>query len=343
MPKKIKFAVMNVSDILKNIKSKQYKPVYLLHGEEEYYIDLISNYIEENALTDAEKGFNQTILYGRDTEVMTILNAARRYPMMSNHQVIIVREAQDLKLDKSVEQFIAYCEKPLSSTILVLCHKHGKFDKRKKIYKVLEKTGLVYESAPLYENKIPAWIEDYIKAEGFHINPKASALLADYLGNDLTKITNELKKLMLNIPKGQEIGTKAIQDNIGISKEYNVFELQSALQKRDILKANQIINYFEANPKLNPIVVVLGNLYSWFSKILKYHYLTDKSQAARELGVHPFFIKDYESAAQTYNTTKTFFAISLLREYDLKFKGVDKAGSTTDGELMKELVWKLMH
>jgi DNA polymerase-3 subunit delta len=334
---------MNVSEILISLKTKKYKPMYLLHGEEEYYIDLISNYIEDNVLTDSEKSFNQTILYGRDIEVMTILNAARRYPMMSNHQLIIVKEAQDLKLEKSIEQFIAYCENPLNSTILVLCHKHSKFDKRKKIFKVIEKAGLVFESMPIYENKIPAWIEDFIRSEGYHINPKASALLASYLGNDLTKITNELKKLMLNIQKGQEIGTKEIQDNIGISKEYNVFELQSAFQKRDFLKANEIINYFDANHKANPLVVVLGNLYGWFSKILKYHYLVDKSQAAKELGVHPFFIKDYESAAHTFNMSKTFYAVSLLREYDLKFKGVDKAGSTTDGELMKELVWKLMH
>ncbi|TAH02872.1 MAG: DNA polymerase III subunit delta [Sphingobacteriales bacterium] len=334
---------MDCTQILKDIKNKNFKPLYLLHGEEDYYIDLISNYIEKNALSESEKGFNQTILYGKDLDVVSIVNTAKRYPMMSNYQVVIVREAQDLKIDKAADLFQAYCENPLKSTILVLCHKHGKFDKRKKVYKVIEKAGVVFESVPLYDNKIPAWIDDYVKSKNYHINPKASMLLADYLGNDLTKITNELEKLMLNIAKGQEIGSKQVQDNIGISKDYNVFELQTALQKRDVLKANQIINYFDANQKAHPMVLILGNLFSWFTKILKLHYTADKSQLAKALGVHPFFVKDYEAAAKTYNLGKTFMAISLLREYDLKIKGVDIASGTTQGELMKEMVWKLIH
>ncbi len=334
---------MNFTEILKDIKNKNFKPLYLLHGEEDYYIDLISNYIESNALSEAEKGFNQTILYGKDLDVVTILNTAKRYPMMSNYQVVIVREAQDLKLEKAADLFQAYCENPSKSTILVLCHKHGKFDKRKKVYKVIEKSGVVFESVPLYDNKIPAWIDEYIKSKNYHINPKASVLLADYLGNDLTKIANELEKLMLNIAQGQEIGTKQVQENIGISKDYNVFELQTALQKRDILKANQIISYFDANQKAHPMVLILGNLFSWFTKILKLHYTADKSQLAKALGVHPFFVKDYEAAAKSYNLGKTFMAITILREYDLKIKGVDIASSTTQGELMKEMVWKLIH
>jgi len=334
---------MNVNEIIKDIRNKQFKPIYLLHGEEDYYIDLISDFIENNALTEAEKGFNQTIFYGKDVEVSTLLNTVKRYPMMSNYQVVIVREAQDLKLDKAADVFQSYCENPLKSTILVLCHKHGKFDKRKKIFKIIEKIGLAFESTLLYENKIPAWIEDYIKLKSYHINPKAAVLLASYLGNDLTKITNELDKLMLNIVKGQEIGTREIQDNIGISKEYNVFELQTALQKRDVVKANQIINYFDANPKLNPLVLILGNLYAWFTKILKCHYIIDKSQLAKELGVNPYFVKDYEAAAKTYSMGKTYQAIAILREYDLKIKGVEVAAGTTPGELMKEMVWKLIH
>ncbi len=334
---------MDCTQILKDIKNKNFKPLYLLHGEEDYYIDLISNYIEKNALNPAEKGFNQTILYGKDLDVITVINTAKRYPMMSNHQVVIVREAQDLKLEKAADLFQSYCENPLKSTILVLCYKHGKFDKRKKVYKVIEKMGVVFESVPLYDNKIPAWIDEFVKSKNYHINPKASMLLADYLGNDLTKITNELDKLMLNIAQGQEIGTKLVQDNIGISKDYNVFELQTALQKRDVFKANQIINYFDANQKAHPMVLILGNLFSWFTKILKLHYIADKSQLAKELGVHPFFVKDYEAAAKTYNLGKTFMAISLLREYDLKIKGVDIASGTTQGELMKEMVWKLIH
>ena len=334
---------MTAQDIIKDIKARKLKPIYLLHGEESYYIDLLSDYLEQNVLSDAEKGFNQTVFYGKDTEVMTVLSAAKRYPMMSDYQLVLVKEAQELKLDKAAEQFQAYCEQPLQSTILVLCHKYGKFDKRKKVYKIIEKNGLVFESASIYDNKVPAWIEDFVRSKGYRINPKASALMAEYLGNDLSKVANELEKLMLNVPASQEIGTKEIQDNIGISKEYNVFELQNALARRDVFKANQIINYFEANPKANPMVLVMGNLAAYFTKILKYHYVTDKSQLAKELGVNPFFVKDYDLAARNYNLAKTFEVISLLRAYDLKSKGVDSTGNTEHGELMKELIFKIIH
>ena len=334
---------MTAQEIIKDIKARKLKPIYLLHGEESYYIDLVSDYLEQHVLSDAEKGFNQTILYGKDTEVMTVLNAAKRYPMMSDYQLVLVKEAQELKIDKAAEQFQAYCEKPLSSTILVLCHKYGKFDKRKKVYKILEKNGVVFESASIYENKVPAWIDDFVRDKGYHINPKASALLAEYLGNDLSKVANELEKLMLNVSKTQEIGTKEVQDNIGISKDYNVFELQNALARKDVFKANQIVNYFEANPKANPMVLVMGNLASYFTKILKYHYVVDKSQLARELGVSPYFVKDYDLAARNYNYGKTLEVISLLRAYDLKSKGVDSTGNTEHGELMRELIYKIIH
>ena len=334
---------MTAQEIIKDIKARKLKPIYLFHGEESYYIDLVSDYLEQHVLSDAEKGFNQTIFYGKDTEVMTVLNAAKRYPMMSDYQLVLVKEAQELKIDKATEQFQAYCEKPLSSTILVLCHKYGKFDKRKKVYKILEKTGVVFESASIYENKVPAWIDDFVRDKGYHINPKASALLAEYLGNDLSKVANELEKLMLNVSKTQEIGTKEVQDNIGISKDYNVFELQNALARKDVFKANQIVNYFEANPKANPMVLVMGNLASYFTKILKYHYVVDKSQLARELGVSPYFVKDYDLAARNYNYGKTLEVISLLRAYDLKSKGVDSTGNTEHGELMRELIYKIIH
>ncbi len=334
---------MTAIDIIKDIKAKKLKPIYLLHGDESYYIDLISDYLEENVLSDAEKSFNQTVFYGKDADVMSVLNASKRYPMMSDYQLVMVKEAQELKLDKAAEQFQAYCESPLKSTILVLCHKYGKFDKRKKVYKIIKKNGLVFESASIYDNKVPAWIEDFIKSRGYHINHTASALLSEYLGNDLSKVANELEKLMLNVAKGQEIGTKEVQDNIGISKEYNVFELQNALSKRDVFKANQIVNYFEANPKANPMVLVMGNLAGYFTKILKYHYIKDKSQAAKEMGVNPYFLKDYEFAAKNYPLGKTFEVISLLREYDLKSKGVDSTGNTEAGDLMKELIYKIIH
>jgi DNA polymerase-3 subunit delta len=334
---------MTALDIIKDIKARKLKPIYLLHGEESYYIDLISDFLEENVLSDAEKGFNQTVFYGKDTEVMSVLNASKRYPMMSDFQLVLVKEAQELKMDKADEQFLAYCNQPLNSTILVLCHKYGKFDKRKKVYKSIEKNGLVFESATIYDNKVPAWIEDFVRSKGYQINPKASTLMAEYLGNDLSKVANELEKLILNVPKTQEIGTKEIQDNIGISKEYNVFELQNALARRDVFKANQIVNYFEANPKANPMVLIMGNLNTWFSKILKYHYVADKSKLASELGVNPYFVRDFDAAARTFNLGKTFEVISLLREYDLKSKGVASTGHTEHGDLMRELVFKILH
>jgi DNA polymerase-3 subunit delta len=238
---------------------------------------------------------------------------------------------------------LSYLEKPLTSTILVFCYKYSKFDKRKKTYKAIDKHGLVFESATLYDNKVPGWIEGFVQDKGYKISPQASALLSEYLGNDLSKIANELEKLMLNVNSGQEITPKEIQDNIGISKEYNVFELQTALSRKDVVKVNRIVNYFEANPKSNPIVVVLGTLNNYFSKVLRYHYATDKSPqgVARDLGVSPYFVKDYEQAARTYNYGKTMQIISLLREYDLKSKGV--ASNATHGELLKELMFKILH
>jgi len=340
---------MTAAEILKDLKNRKFKPIYLLHGEEPYFIDLISNYLEDNLLNDTEKGFNQTVLYGKDTDMITVLNAAKRYPMMSDYQLVLVKEAQDLKWGrededkKGLNPLMSYLENPLPGTILAFCYKYGKFDKRKKAYKAIEKSGLVFESATLYDNKVPGWIEGYVSDKKYRINQQASGMLAEYLGNDLSKVANELDKLMLNIKQGDEITLKHIQDNIGISKEYNVFELQTALVKRDAYKANQIINYFEANPKNNPIVLVMANLYNFFSKILTYHYLKDRSQSnvAKELGVNPFFVKDYEQAARTFDYNKTMNIISLLREYDVKSKGVDS--SAPHGELMKELVFKILH
>ena len=341
---------MSASDIIKDIKARKFKPVYLLHGEEPYYIDQIIHYMEQHVLSDMEKGFNQTVLYGKDTDMATILNAAKRYPMMSDYQLIVVKEAQDLKWAKETEgsskeaEFIqAYFEKPLQSTILVLGYKYANFDKRKKIFKSITKSGLVFQSDPVRDYKLAGWIEDLVKEKGAKIAPQAAALMAEYLGTDLSKISNELEKLMLNVSKETTIDTDHIQKNIGISKEYNVFELQKALASRNVLKANQIVNYFADNPKANPMVMVMANLNAYFTKILKYHYLQHKGDAARELGVNPYFVKDYEAAARSYPINKTFDIISLLREYDLKSKGVDSTGNVTDGELLKELMFKVLH
>jgi DNA polymerase-3 subunit delta len=338
---------MTAADILKDLKNRKFKPLYLLHGEEPFYIDQVSNYVEHQLLSDAEKGFNQTVFYGKDTDVMSVLNASKRYPMMADYQVVLVKEAQDMKWGKddedkkSINPLLAYLENPLPSTILVFCYKYGKFDKRKKTYKAIEKKGLIFESATLYDNKVPGWIESYITGKGYRINQQASAMLAEYLGNDLSKIANELEKLMLNISAGQEITLEHIQNNIGISKEYNVFELQTALCQKNAFKVNQIINYFEANPKANPIVLVLGNLNNFFSKVLACHYVKDRSNLAREIGVNPYFVKDYEQAARSYDYGKTMNIISYLREYDLKSKGVDS--NAEDGALLKELMFKILH
>jgi DNA polymerase-3 subunit delta len=341
---------MTASDIIKDLKAKKFKPVYLLHGEEPYYIDQIIHYMEEHVLNDMEKGFNQTVLYGKDTDMATILNAAKRYPMMSDYQLVVIKEAQDLKWGKETEgsskeaEFVqSYFEKPLASTILVLGYKYANFDKRKKLFKSISKSGLVFQSDPVRDYKLAQWIEELVKEKGYKIAPQAAALMAEYLGTDLSKIANEVEKLMLNISKETTIDTDLVQRNIGISKEYNVFELQKALAVRDVLKCNQIVNYFANNPKANPMVMVMANLNSYFSKVLKYHYLPNKNDAAKELGVNPYFVKDYETAARTFNLNKTFDIIALLREYDLKSKGVDSSGNTTDGELLKELLFKMIH
>jgi DNA polymerase-3 subunit delta len=342
---------MTAAALQNDLKARKLKPVYLLHGEESYYIDLLSDLIEKNLLSEAEKGFNQTVLYGRDTDIMTILNSAKRYPMMSDYQLVLIKEAQDLKWGKdgddkkTVDPLLAYLENPVPSTILVFCFKYAKFDKRKKTYKAIEKRGVVFESATIYDNKVPAWVEEFVSEKSYRIHARASALIAEYLGNDLSKISNELEKLMLNVPKGNEITAEDVQNNIGISKDYNVFELQDALAKRDPFKANQIIDYFASNPKANPIQLVFGALNTWFTKILKFHYIQDKSpqNLARELGVNPYFVKDYENAARNYNALKVFAVFNYLREYDLKSKGVDSSGNNTDGELLKELVFKIIH
>jgi DNA polymerase-3 subunit delta len=337
---------MTVENIIADLKARKFKPIYLLQGDEPYFIDQIVDFMENNILSDMERGFNQTVLYGKDTDMSAVLNAAKRFPMMSDYQLVVVKEAQDLdwpKGDRENAYLINYFEKPQPSTILVFAYKQGSIDKRKKLFKAISNSGVVFQSDPVRDYKIVAWIQDFLQSKGYKIAPAALNLLAEYLGTDLSKIVNELEKLFLNIDKSVIIDTDLIQRNIGISKDYNVFELQKALATRNVLKSNQIINYFAENPKSNPLVMVMANLYGYFSKILKYHYLTNKADAAKELGVCPFFVKDYESASRTFSLAKTYQIISYLREYDLKSKGLDSTGNTEDGELMKELVFKILH
>jgi DNA polymerase III subunit delta len=324
-----------------DIKRKIYHPVYLLHGEEPYFIDAITNLIEETVLTDTEKEFNQTVVYGRDTQPGTIIDMARRFPMMANYQVVIVKEAQDI--DK-LEELQSYVEKPQTSTILVIAHKYKKVDQRKGFAKSVDKAGVLFESSKIYDNQVPAWISEQVKAKGYAIKPEASQLLAEYLGSDLGRISNETEKLIINLPAGSVIDGAIIERNIGISKDYNVFELQNALGTRDVKKANRIINYFAGNTKQNPAIVVVAVLFGFFMKLMIYHQLKDKSRnvAASALGVSPFFIKDFSQAAENYTFQRLRAIIRLLREYDLRLKGINN-GSAGESELLRELVFKILH
>ena len=336
---------MTFDQIIGDLKNKIYYPVYFLTGEEPYYIDLISDYIENNVLTEEEKEFNQTIIYGRDVDVPTIISYAKRFPMMANYQVVIVKEAQDIDKPKpKIEELTSYVENPLSSTILVINYKYKKLDGRKKLAKLIAKKGVLFESKKLYQDKVQSWITNYIQEKGLSITPKAGALLAEYLGTDLGKIVNEISKLTINLADGGKIDDALIEKNIGISKDYNVFELQDALGRRDILKANRIANYFAANPKENPLIKTIIVLYKYFSSTLLYHRLKNKSKnnVASKLSINPFFVKGYEVAARSYSIANIVRIISYLREYDLKSKGVDSI-SATDGELLKELIYKILH
>lgn len=335
---------MNISAILKDIKEKRFKPVYLLHGEEPYYIDLISNALENIAIDDIHKGFDQSVYYGKDISISDLTNACRRYPMMAQYQVVIIKEAQELKW-KSEENILAkYIENITPTTILVLANKYSKFDKRKKVYKAIAKIGVVLESNKLYDNKMSEWIDSYIREKGSSIHPQATALVADYLGTNLSKVANELDKLLLNVSNQKEISLKDIEENIGISKDFNVFEFTSALGKKDAYKAIQIVDYFSANPRANPIPPMIGMVGNYFTRLLKYHYLPNKSpqMAAKDLGVHPFFMKEYEVAARNYNKWQVYNALHQLKEYDLKFKGVNTGPLTSDADILKEMVFKLL-
>jgi DNA polymerase-3 subunit delta len=329
-------------EIISDLRKRIFKPVYFLAGEEPYYIDLITDYIEEHVLEEAEKSFNQAVYYGEDTTVTSIIETARRFPMMSTHQVIIVKEAQSLK---KIEDLLLYVEKPLLSTILVINYKYKILDKRTKLYKVLESQGLYFESGKLRDYQVPAWIEKYLITKGIRIDPSASAMLTEYLGTDLHKIVNEIEKLIITLPSEKPvITTLLIEKNIGISKEYNNFELQKAVGEKNILKAGMIVKHFANNQKDNPLTLSIASLFSYFTKVLTYHYLTDKSKnnVASVLKVNPYFVKDYEVSASKYNVIKTIQVISLLRTYDMKSKGFGDL-SSEPGDLLKELVFKILH
>lgn len=329
-------------DIISDLKKRIFKPVYFLAGDEPYYIDFITDFIAEKVLSEEEKAFNQVIIYGEETTVSSIIETSRRFPMMASHQVVIVKEAQALK---KIEDLAVYLDKPLMSTILVLSYKYKVLDKRTRFCKDLETQGVYFESMRLRDYQIPPWIERYLMTKGIKINPDGSALLTEFLGTDLHKIVNELDKLIITLPAGKPVITSSlIEKNIGISKEYNNFELQKAIGEKNVLKANMIVRYFAENPNDNPLNLTITSIFSLFTKILTYHYLTDKSKnnVASVLKIHPYFVKDYEMSAINYNTSKTIQIISLLRTYDLKSKGFGDGG-TKPGDLLKELVYKILH
>ncbi len=332
-----------VTKIVNDIKAKKISPLYFFMGNEPYYIDKLSEFIQQNILTPDEKEFNQMVLYGRDVSIEDIVSHAKRYPMMAEKQVIIVKEAQDLA--RTIEKLESYATNPQPTTVLVFCYKYGTLDKRKKVAKLIAKNGVLFESVKLKEYQVGDWIKKVLAGKGYTIDAKASSMLVEFLGNDLAKINNELTKLQVVVPKGVTITANDIEKNIGFSKDFNNFELRNAIGSRDEAKAYQIIDYFKNNPKDNPIVVTTSMVFSFFVQIMQYHGLNDKSAAnvmkALKLS-NAYFIKDYEIAARNYPMKKVSQVIATIRNIDLKSKGVD-ANSMPQGELLKEMLIKIFN
>lgn len=331
-----------VVKIVNEIKQGNIKPVYFLMGEEPYYIDRLTEYIEGNILTDEEKGFNQMVLYGKDVSIEDVISNAKRYPMMADRQVVIIKEAQELS--RTIEKLESYVENPQPSTVLVFAYKYKTLDKRKKVTKLIEKNGVVFESKKLYDNQVGDWIKRILSGKNYAIEPKAAAMLVEFLGNDLGKINNELEKLAIILPQGSTITPKIIEDNIGISKDYNVFELRKALGERDELKAYKIADYFARNPKDNPLVMTTGLVFGFFLQLLQYHGLKDRnpSNVAKTLKVNPYFVKDYDIALRNYPMKKVSAIVGALRDIDVKSKGVG-ANSIPQGDLLKEMLVKIFN
>lgn len=334
---------MTFEQIIADIKARKFKPVYLLMGDEPYYIDEITDMLVSTVLPEEEKDFNQTIRYGMETDVASVITMARSFPMMSDYQLIVIKEAQNLS---KIEELEVYAKNPLHTTILVLNYKNGMLDKRKKLYAEIDKNGIVFESKKIPEYKIPAFISSYMQQKGLAIDAKSAQMLSDYLGNDLSKLTNEIAKLLIAMPKGQtQVTPNLIEENIGISKDFNNFELLKAVIEKNTFKVNQIADYFEKNPKNNPLIVTLVVLFNFFSNLMICYWAKNKTEQgiAAELGFrNPYQAKDYVAAIRNYNAFKCMEILSLLRTYDAKCKGVDNV-STPDGELLKELLYKITH
>lgn len=329
-----------VREIAKDISEGKLKSIYFLMGDEPYYIDKLTEHISTNVLSEDQRGFNQMTLYGKDTNIDEIVGNAKRYPMMADYQVVIVKEAQHLS--RTIESLAAYAENPQPTTILVMCYKYKKLDKRKKLHKLIQKNGLVFESKKLYENQVADWVRKLLNGKGRKISPKASAMLVEYLGTDLGKISNELDKLSLVVEKEIEITPQLIEQHIGISKDYNNFELKKAIGERNISKAGRIIKYFSQNPKDNPFVVTITLVNTFFTQLLQYHGLSDHSpkNVSSVLGVNPYFVGEFQVAAKNYPMKRVSQILSSLRELDLKSKGLG-ASNISQSDLLKELFVKV--
>ncbi len=333
---------ISFENIITQISRKEFKPIYLLMGEESFYIDRITDAILANALDESERDFNEIIRYGADMTVEAIINEARFYPSFAQYRVVVIKEAQEVK---KLEELVNYVQKPLPSTILVINYKHGTIDGRKKLAAEVEKHGILFESKKVYDNQLPSWINGFVEKKGLKIDPKASIMLADFIGSDLNRIAGELEKLIITIPGNQlRITPELVERNIGISKEYNNFEFLKSIIQRDILKANRIAHYFENNPKNNPLNVTLIVLYNYFSNLMLCHYLPNKNEGGvmQGLKIPAFQAKDYLFGLKSFSPYKTMEIVSLIRECDAKFKGIGNSNSS-GGDLLKVLLFKMLH
>jgi DNA polymerase III subunit delta len=332
---------MNTTNqLITDIKGGKIAPIYFLMGEEAYYIDVISDYIESYVLQEEEKGFNQMVLYGKEVSIQDIVSNSKRYPMMAERQVIIVKEAQNLT--KTIEQLVEYAKNPQPTSVLVFNYKYKTLDKRKALYKVLSKTAVVFESKKIYEEKIPSWIQSFLNSKQISITPKAALMLTEFLGNDLSKIANELNKLEIVMGAKKEITPELIEENIGISKDFNNFELQKALGNLDHKKAYQIVHYFAQNSKQHPFVLTISILYMYFTKLMTLHTVRDRnpSTVAKALGVSPYFVNDYIAVSRNFPMKRISGVLETLRIYDTKSKGVGANLSPKD--LYNELIYNIL-
>lgn len=334
---------VTIEEIFKGLKAKRYYPIYYLMGDEPYFIDLIADYISRHVLSEVEKEFNQTVMYGSDVDIAMIINTAKRYPMMSEHQVVIVKEAQSVK---NMEELSYYLQRPLLSTILVICHKNGILDKRKKLAAIIEKHGILFESKKIKEAQLPSFITTYTKKKGIDIEPKAAEMLSEFVGADLNRLTGEIEKLIITLSKDEKrITPEHIEKNIGISKDFNNFELRNALISKDIFKSNQIVKYFEDNPKTNPLQVTLSLLFNFYANLMLAYYATPRTEQgiAAQLGLKSLWqARDYITAMNKYSGVKVMEIISEIRYCDAKSKGVNNS-SVNENKLLKELIFRILH